>query len=528
VSGEKLLAALTRISKALERKSTPEKPIYGLSAWWAEQYSKFYLHPSAHLAVWMVGRSGDKTRSSVISGIAEVTAYEGKVPGGEVHYYCHISENTSESEKTLGIYESYLRLLGIPFDKAGDTIKLRDKPLGIRTIACRVPAVSGFRAIGFCCDEVAKWNDSGSDPTEGVLTSIKAMCASAPTWRGRLISSPTGVGSYFHDLWSQGDTPHQVAAQAASWIANPGGMTEARSHELEQDEKVRLREYGAIPQSGSSDAIDFEDVGAMIRPLDIGAVGLGETVILIDSSAGRHDGWSYCCCQFARDGQKKVLYLSRIGCFAGKFAESVSFDSVVSHIADVARRVQATRVFGDQFQEFPLTSGFARHGLRYSKRDWPPSGKIDTLSTLRSRLKDRAVVVEPGAEAELLRKELLSLKEVRTPGNSFTIAAKRTGAGHADRAQLVLLAVRVVSDGDMVGQWAEPTTLANSPYGAPSPNAPRAIPIRGSGGFQDWGAMQGQARPAAEPVPLNLPRTGNSPGGIPWGRAIVPRGWNVR
>ena len=134
----------------------------GFTHYWTEGATAFYLHPSAKLKIDMVGRGGDKSRESVAEGIAETTAGEHRVPPGERHYFIHVSENRDEAAKTLGVYEQYLRLLKIPFHRSGDSIDLDATPRGVKVLACRVGAVSGWRCIGWTADECAKWEVGSS------------------------------------------------------------------------------------------------------------------------------------------------------------------------------------------------------------------------------------------------------------------------------------------------------------------------------------------------------------------------------
>jgi hypothetical protein len=518
---ERLLSTLRGVERDLGAAGVP-----ALSDYWRGEVERFYSHPTAKLLVEMVGRGGDKSRTSAVTAIVETLAGDFNIPPGERHYYSHVSENKDEAAKTLGVLEGYLKILGIGHARAGDTIELSTLPRGFKVLAARVGAVSGWRCFGWTADEAAKWDDEGSDPCQEIIASIRAMTATHPTARGRMISSPTGASGYFYDTWSAGDGYAQLAGHAPSWVGN-AAITEALTHELEPHEPTWRREYGAVASSGNSAGLSADDVAVMARKLESGAFGLGAPVMLIDSSSGRGDGWAFCCIRHVRDGSRRVLYVDYLGAFEGRFSESVSFDAVVAHVADLAKRNGATRVFGDQYESYSLESGFARHGLAFIEKRWEQPSKIEALSTLRRLLKERTVAVEPGEQADLLKRELVSLREVLLPSKVFTVAARRTGKGHSDRASLMLMAARLVAEGELHGTLGDPTLIPSS--AGPSPNSPRAIPLRAGGGFQDWGPLLGgPGRPAAEPLPFIQPRAGFSPGGIPWGRPIVPRGWHAR
>src|SRR6185437_9012837 len=108
---------------------------------------RFYLSPTAREWTACVGRGGSKSGMIVRRAIAESLFGSTVVPPGEQHYFAVISENVAEAAKTATIAERYLALLGVRTTRAGDTIDFADQPRGIRVMACRIGAVSGFRAF---------------------------------------------------------------------------------------------------------------------------------------------------------------------------------------------------------------------------------------------------------------------------------------------------------------------------------------------------------------------------------------------
>jgi hypothetical protein len=480
----KIIAALQTVEAALVAASVP-----GMSPFWRAGYGRFYSSPTALLMAACVGRGGDKSRESVITSIPEVLAGDFVIPAGERHYFTHISENIAEAAKTLRILEQYLRILGIAFTRTGDTIDLEGLPRGWKVLACRVGAVSGWRCIGWTADECAKWSNEGADPSGEVLASVRAMTVTHPNARGRMISSPLGTDGYFHKVWSAGDTDDVVTLHAPSWVANPS-ITEARTRMLEPHEPTWRREYAAQPQAGAISAFDADDVAALARELHVDSVGLSSGAMFIDSSSGRGDGWSYAVAQYIvepsgesiyrerdvldatgaltmravvydDDGRpvandrytepSRRLYVSAMGAFEGQFSRTTTLTEVVAHIAYLARRYGISRVFGDQYLAFALASEFARHQLAFVERAWTAPSKIEAAATLRRMLRERTVVVEPGADAEALQRELLSVEERITASGALTIQARRSGAGHADRASLLMLMARLESEGEIAG-----------------------------------------------------------------------------
>ncbi len=438
----KILAALETIDGALAARGVPPA-----SAFWKEQRRRFYLHPTARTLLAMVGRGGDKTRESVKQSIAEVLEGDFTIPPGERHYFIHISENVDEAQKTLAILKEYLAILSIPHHPTGDTVDLKEMQRGWKVRANRIGAASGFRSIGGTGDERDKWGDGGSDPSSEVAANMRAMLVTHPNARLRFVSSPVVVGSSFCEQHALGDTDHQVTCAAPSWVAN-ASITEARTHELEPDPRVWAREYAAIHQASACGVVDAEDVKLLTRTLAQPIVPCGQGAIFIDSSSGRGDGFSFCRAQHVLEDGRAVVHVTEVGAFEGKFGRTTSFDRVAAYVANLAKRTGCFEVHGDQHQAFALKSEFGRHRLGFSEHPWTLPTKIDAATTLRRLLREGALVVESTEQGECMRRELLQLEEkYLSDSGQLTIQPRRTGAGHADRAMLLLLVARVVGEG---------------------------------------------------------------------------------
>ena len=494
-----LFAAFIAADNALAARGIPPA-----SPFWREAVRRFYEHPTARQLVACAGRGGDKSRTAVKMAIVETLAGEFKIPKGERHFFTFVSVNTDEASKTLGVLESYLRALGEGHTRRGDTIELRSLPRGFIVRAARIGAVSGWRALGWCADESAKWSNEGADPSAEIIASIRAMCVTHPKARGRMISSPLATAGHFYDAWSEGDTAHQVTCHAPSWVGN-ASITEEYTHALEPHVPTWRREYAAIPAAGASAAFDVEDVNAMVRELHPDAFELGQAVMVIDSSAGKSDAWAFALARFVNEGGKRLLYVDRIGAFEGAFAKSTSFEQVVAHCASVARSAGVRMVFGDQFQAFPLSSAFASHGMTYGERPWTSTTKIEATSALRRLQRDRALVLAPGEESDRTRQECLRFEEKILPSGALTVGAKRTRSGHADRASLLLMLAFLESNGDIFGAPTMTARLGEARF-APvrskftsgdlvSPQReqlpPRPAPFVGSRGRRHWSGRGG-------------------------------------
>ena len=189
-----------------------------VSRYWIDGAAEFYAG-TAYERIENAGRGGDKTRNLVRCAIVETLFGQHTIPASERHYFAIVSENVTEATKTLRLVESYLRILHVPFTATADTIELGTMNRGIKVLACRVGAVSGFRCFGWAADEVAKWRDAdGANPCREVVASIRAMTVTHPTARGRMYSSPLGVAGYFYESFLEGsDERVMVRGPTPSW-----------------------------------------------------------------------------------------------------------------------------------------------------------------------------------------------------------------------------------------------------------------------------------------------------------------------
>lgn len=477
--------ALISVSDRLEIHGVPP-----VSEWWRGHYARFYAS-TAQTMVGMVGRGGDKSRTSVIASIAEVTEGEFKISPGERHYFAHISVSLDEARKTMKVLEEYLTLLQIRFKRVGETIDLEGQPRGWKLLACSIRAVSGFRCIGYTADENAKWEIEGVNPDAEVLASIRAMCITHPGARGRMISSPLGTMGYFYDRFSARDK-YTYQCQAPTWVANPS-VTEEQTHAAEPHFNTWRREYAAIPQAGIVGAFQPEELADMGRIVPANAEPLWMGALFIDSSSGRGDGWAYGLGAYVhlpgdenfyktkkivnQVGQhlldaieydergnpipnpnystgKRVL-ISSIGAIEGEFATTKPFSEVVTHCADLAKRFGISKAYGDQYLSYALDSEFTKNRMHFESLNWSAESKVEALATLRRMLRERTFIVDPESDAEETKNELLKLEEKILPSGVLTVVAKRTGVGHADRAMLALLMARAESEGHIRGSPIE-------------------------------------------------------------------------
>ena len=414
------------------------------SPWWREQVSRFYSHPTATTLAVEVGRGGEKSGEIVRIAGAETLLGDFVVPPGERHFFVIVAENKDEAANRLRLLEAHLTALRVPYDRVGDEISLRDMPRGIKVLACRVGAVSGFRSFGWAADEVAKWSSDGVNPAAEIVASMRAMTVTHQRARKLIFSSPLGTLGFHYDTIQRGDDAHQLVGRAPTWIANPT-ISEAQTHALEPDLRVWRREYCAIAQAGAAGAFDSDVTDEAFRaqpPVYM----RGQPVLVLDPSSGRKDRWTWGAVRWStpRDGAP-LLVFETIGGIGGRFYDQVSGDQIIDEaIMPVATEYGATDVHSDQREALMLQSAFQRRGLRFRSHDWTNANKIEAVARLRRLFQERRIILP---ECPPLRAELAAFEERITPSGALTFGA-RTG-GHDDFVSLLVTAAIADAEGEI-------------------------------------------------------------------------------
>ena len=235
-----------------------------LTRWWDPTLEAFLTHATARTLAAEVGRAGAKSHTVTKCAANEVLFGDWEVPPGERHYFALVSENKSEAFQRLRLLEKILSALHIPYERRGDEIALVDRPPGFRVFASDIGAVSGFRCVGFACDEVAKWPSEGSDPADEIVASLRAMTITHRAAREFIVSSPVGKTGFRYDLCRSTDI-RVFSVNAPSWVANPDAITEEETHRRESEPRVHAREYGAQPQDARLAAFPAEAIARAFR-----------------------------------------------------------------------------------------------------------------------------------------------------------------------------------------------------------------------------------------------------------------------
>ncbi len=454
---------------------------------WMREVRRFYTHPTAKVWLSMCGRGAGKNLVGILCDLTEVLCGDFTIPPGEIHYQVQVSENRQEAEKTLRQMAQYLTLLGVPHTSTADTIQLGGELAnrGVKVLASRIGAVSGFRSTGFTAQEIAKWNNEGTNPAAEISASANAQTITHRQARKRYFSTPMGTQGFFPERAAMGDTDAQIVTRGASWLFNPT-ITEADTRALEPHEPTWRREYLGIPSEGANGVFSAEDIDAAIRPITDLRYLCSRPIQLLDSSAGSGDAWTWglagwcipanvdpadqylwedivegegkpglICDHHGKpmrqsldargqlipdpkwvEKMRPVVCLHGMGSIEGAFRASMTADDAVRLATDAAKRGGAIRSAGDGYQDFFLQSAMRKRGIRYDTLTWSQPSKQAAVAILRRWLRDRLLVIEPGEEAEKLRNEMLSFVERITNTGVLTYGARRST--HDDRVALLL------------------------------------------------------------------------------------------
>jgi len=434
---KEILDGLGEIEEALARHGVPKR-----SDWWRGEERRFYGHPSAREWLACVGRGGVKTGEIVRTAIAESLFGEHFVPPGERHFFMIVSENVAEATKTADIVQQYLQFLGVESARVGETIEIgRDR--GIRVRAQRIGAVSGFRCYGWAADECAKWSsESGVNPSAEVIASIKAMTITHARARGRMFSAPFSMSGFFHGVFSDGDSRHVVVSHAPTWVANPT-IPEARTRELERDERIWKREYKAEPSASASAAFDPTLIErAFVTRVQLPAC---TRVIVMDPSELKNDDWTWCSAGWrVGEGGRSYISIEDVDCVEAGYWRKFTSADVCAKVAKLAKERGITAVHGDQKDQYSFPSLFAAHGLSFTSHPWKLTTKAPAVARLRGLLADGEIAFEKHAK---LQRQLIDYEEVLSANGH--IKYKGRGSSHDDFASVVITSVMCEQAGNL-------------------------------------------------------------------------------
>lgn len=424
-----------------------------LTAWWSDKLEAYLEHPSARALVAQVGRGGAKSHTAAKLALNEVLNGEWDVPAGEVHYFAFVSASKEEAQQRLRLLQSFLTALQVDHDVAGDTIHLQGKRVGFRVFAQNVAAVSGFRCVGFAADELAKWRNSATskNPANEVVASLGAMTITHPNARSLLISSPWSTTTYHYRRVQTGDTDKQLVCQAASWVANPDGITERTARENSDSEGHFRREYLAVASATLEDGFFPEEVIA--RCIDAGRSPIGVPVwgsryfVAADPAfaGGKGDLFGVAVVT-SEQGILNSLYQTR----GLRITTAVEVQGwrptgeatpmVIKLRDEVVNRYGASKVCSDRFEGYSFTALAKSLGMSVEvvTSQEAENSTIARYKTVRTAMMDGAFRLP---DCPKLINELRSVaSELSLSGNELIRLPKLDDGSHCDRVSALILA----------------------------------------------------------------------------------------
>jgi hypothetical protein len=491
------LASLLAIDGDLARAG--ELP---LTRFWRGVAEQLYSHPTANQLVARVGRGGIKSTFGSKVALNEVLHGDFEVPGSECHHWIDTSENKAEAHQRLRQYETWLTILGIPFDRKEDRIELRGERRGFYVRAFQIGKVSGFRGLGYRCDELAKLDNSEdcADQASEVVASLNAVCVTHLKHRakGLLLSSPFSTVDYHAERFALGDTDTQITAFAPTWVANPA-VTEADTYRIEQDEDRRLREYAAIPSATEGTAFVAEHVRACFEEHH-GLFSWANNIMLLDPADSQNDfagmvgSWGEPSQErrlreipivmhdaqgnpmygvTRREGDyepvaERPLFLVRHAFrWTGEELRVTPMEVIARQIVHIAQQygVDCNRCFSDEYQAKSLAglvSVLSEGCLRMRWFKTTNQEKHESVELVRQWMRDKQICILSHPHQTQMMKDMLEYPR-RASGGNFIYGARRTGRRHWDFASLFVLLGRVALEDRAAEQGDSSHTLDGSP-----------------------------------------------------------------
>lgn len=443
---------------------------------WRREIERFYLHPTATRWVACVGRGGGKNLVGLMCDLTELVYGDFAIPAGERHYHVHTSETKQEAEKTLAQAVQYTRFLGLKATSTVDTIhfggSLSDR--GLKVLANRIGANSGWRSTGGTTQELAKWNDEGTNPAEEIVTSWLAQMITHARAQGRTRArsrhffTPLTRSGFAYDLLSQGETAAQIVTRGPTWKFNPS-VTEQACRDMATSDRVFRREYEAEPQAGALSAFDADAIDrAFAHRRPSGTDVQGHRIVVTDASSGKKDAYTYGVANWVGPAGGNVPKFEPYLCFhavdgiGGSFWSHTSGDEVVKRIAKFAEHWGTRSIHADQREEMMLSSAFHQRGLAYHVHPWTATSKPAAVERVRRWLASGTLALP---KHDRLRNELLSFEEKITPSGQFTFGGR--GSGHDDYVALLITAAHAEIAGDLTppgrGIWRPPPLVHGDP-----------------------------------------------------------------
>jgi hypothetical protein len=289
------------------------------SRWWRERLERF-LRTGKKRWVLRVGRRGGK--SSTLSRLLTAWILWGPwtIPPGDTAIVAIVSLDREEAAKRMVTIEAILKAIGVEHEKKAQAqeIHVPERSAAFAVKTCSLSGTVGFTSIAIFCDEQAKWStkEDGANPAAAVMATLRPTMLTQPLAFEIDCSAPWGTDDYHAKLCAMGDTDAQNYDHAATWDANPSPeASEARTREMEPDEKEWLRAYAAIPSaslSGDWFGMALDRALSADRCAEEVLPWVRYTLALDVDLAREHLAWAVLSCR-AHRGQARITRLHGSG-----------------------------------------------------------------------------------------------------------------------------------------------------------------------------------------------------------------------
>lgn len=418
-----------RLSWLLEKKGWPPT-----SRWWLAAVRRWYESGRTQ-AVFRVGRRGGK--STTLSRLAVCEALYGKhvVPPGDIGVVAIISTRREEAVERLRTIKAILDALDVSYRERDMTLELTERRIMFRVYVATVAGVSGFTSIFVFCDEVSKWKDidTGSNPADQVLKSVRPTLATMPFGKIVLSSSPLGKHDAHFDAYAEGDTDMQCVDYAPTWVANPT-LTEARTKQLETDPSTWEREYRAIPQEDDDTSLlSAVLLRACQRPSFLIDKDRYRYVAAIDP-ATRGNAWTLVVATQNEHQVRQIVFAHE---WLGHRRKPLVPSEVFAETAELLKPYGLTAVWSDQYASDALRDIARMHGVYVHIEPWTQPLKADAYEHLKSLSQEKRLEL---IENPTLLSDLLGIRlRLSRSGVNYDLAEE--GARHSDYAPAAAMAI---------------------------------------------------------------------------------------
>lgn len=320
---------------------------------------------------WLVaGRRGGKSRLAAVVGFYIAIRFDPtRLAPGELAMVPILAADRKQSRVTFSYLRALCRL--DPFKPyvnrvLRDMIELRTG-VNVEVMTASYQTIRGYTIPAAVLDELAFWNDEGSNPDSAVLDALRPGMATVPDALLWAISSPYARRGELFETYQRyfgQDDPHVLVWNADTRSLNPTVAEHVLARAFQEDAIAAASEYG---QDGR--VVFRHDVESFLDPAAVEAVTVQgrrelpplrdtEYEAFVDPSGGSQDSFTLAIAHADETG-RGVLDVVR------ETRPPFSPDAVVADYAALLTSYGCVSVVGDRYAgEWPREA-FRNHGIDY-------------------------------------------------------------------------------------------------------------------------------------------------------------------